>query len=608
MKINKLLRMLLASLVLLLGLGAAGAWADEGDPSGRVARLSVAEGKVSFQPSGEQDWSEPVINRPLTTGDRLYADQGARAELEVGPFVVRLGQATDVTIANLNDQIMQLGLSQGALEVTVYDMPAGNSVEIDTPNGALIIQQPGSYRVDTAADGNSSEVVVNNGALQISAGDLSQTVQSGQAVQLSGTGPVTATLVSMPARDEFDAWYEGRDRQVQSSPSVRAVGRDVPGCDDLDRAGRWEDSPEYGRVWYPSVAPDWVPYRFGHWAFIEPWGWTWVEDEPWGYAPFHYGRWAHIGPLWAWVPGPIMARAVYAPALVAFVGGPRFGIGIGFGVQAWFPLGPREPFVPWYHYGPTYVRRVNVNVTNINVTNINVTNINYVNRQRAVTAVSGDVFRGGQPVARGLVRVNPEQIQRAEVIAHPGVNPTPRSVLGPRVVTPPPVRTVRFNPTPAGRAAAAATFQRPLAPQTPGTVPRNNTMTVRPPVNSPRAGGTEPQVMRVPTQNPQETYRPNSTPYEPRDMVRPGGAPPNTPPRNVFTRTAPSPTNAPFSARQDAYSSHPGRPLEPQQMNNVRSGRPAGPSQDKETLPHAPRSSPPPREQSKPAPSEGKRH
>jgi hypothetical protein len=55
----------------------------------------------------------------------------------------------------------------------------------------------------------------------------------------------------------------------------------------------------------------------------------------------------------------------------------------------------------------------------------------------------------------------------------------------------------------------------------------------------------------------------------------------------MYTRNAPAPTNAPFAARQDAYSSHPGRPLEPQQMDNLRAGKPAGPMQDKEAIPHS---------------------
>ena len=529
----KTLRSLFALIVLfsLAGLLTQTASADEGDPPGRVARLSLANGKVSFQPSGETQWSEASVNRPVTTGDRFYTDQGARAELEVGPFAVRLSEATDVTMATLNDQLMQLGVGQGTLRVTVYELPANNSVEIDTPNGALTIERAGSYRVDTAADGNSTQVTVNVGSLQISAGDLSKHLESGQAVQLTGTGPVAASSVSEPHPDEFDKWCAGRDQHVEKSASAQKVGPAVPGSEDLDVYGHWGNAPDYGPVWYPaSVPPDWVPYRYGHWVFIEPWGWTWVEAEPWGYVPFHYGRWAHIGPVWAWVPGPVVVRPVYAPALVAFVGGEGFGVGVGVGVQAWFPLGPREPFLPWYHYGPGYMRGMNV----VNVTTV--TNIHYMNREVAVTAVNGEVFRGGQPVEGGLVRVPREQLAHAEVIPHPEVAPTGRAVFGARAVAPPPVRTARFGaPRPASAGAGAGSQMEAASP---------------------------------------------------RGVAHPGG-PPSTPFPHVFSRNAPAAPNAPFAARREAYASHPGRPLEPQQMNNVRAGKPAGPMKDKEIPSHS---------------------
>lgn len=511
--------------------------ADEGDPPGRVARLSIVQGKVSFQPSGETDWSEASVNRPVTTGDRLYTDQGARAELEVGPFAAHISEGTDITLANLTDQLMQLGVGQGTVRVTVYKMPENNSVEIDTPNGALVLETAGSYRVDVAADGNSTQVTVNAGTLQISAGDLSQTLQSGQAVTLTGTDPVMSSSLSVPPPDDFDKWCAARDRRVEESTSAQQVGPDVPGSEDLDSSGQWTTEPDYGTVWIPaSVSPSWVPYRNGYWAFIEPWGWTWVEAEPWGYAPFHYGRWVHIGLGWAWVPGPVLARPVFAPALVAFVGGP----GLEVGVQAWFPLGPREPFLPWYHYGPHYIRAINV----VNVTDIAA--VHYMNRQVAVTAVPEEVFRSGQPVARGMVRVAPEQLAGAQVVPHPEVNPTDRAVFGGKAVVAPPIRAARFG------VAAPAVPEVAATPRVPAT--------------------------------------------EPRDVGRTGG-PPNTEFPHVFTRSAPATPTVPFAARQDAYASHPGRPLEPQQMNNLREGKPAGPMQDKEAIPHAAK------EPSKPAPA-----
>jgi uncharacterized protein DUF6600 len=125
------------------------------------------------------------------------------------------------------------------------------------------------------------------------------------------------------------------------------VSQDVVGYDDLDDYGDWRDDPDYGHIWYPNrVSAGWAPYREGHWDWISPWGWTWVDDSPWGYAPYHYGRWVVIGGRWGWVAGPVAVRAVYAPALVVFIG--AGGIGFG-GNVGWFPLRPREVYVPSYH-------------------------------------------------------------------------------------------------------------------------------------------------------------------------------------------------------------------------------------------------------------------
>ena len=73
--------------------------ADENPPA-RAARFSYLKGKVSFQPAGQDQWSEATLNFTVTTGDRLYTDKGARAELEVGPYTVRLAEQTDLIATN----------------------------------------------------------------------------------------------------------------------------------------------------------------------------------------------------------------------------------------------------------------------------------------------------------------------------------------------------------------------------------------------------------------------------------------------------------------------------------------------------------------------------
>jgi len=150
-----------------------------------------------------------------------------------------------------------------------------------------------------------------------------------------------------------------------------------------------------------------------------------------------------------WAPGRMVAgiRPVYAPALVAFVGGPRFsvavGIGGGVGVAAWFPLGPGEVYRPAYHVSEVYVRNVNI----VHVTNVNVTNVRYVNQNvaGAVMVVPHTAFASGRPVAAAAVVVRPGAIGQAEVIETARVAPTREAVLGhggPMIAHAPPARFV----------------------------------------------------------------------------------------------------------------------------------------------------------------------
>jgi hypothetical protein len=532
------------------------------NPPARVARVSYLKGNVSFLRAGLDQWSQASLNFPVTTGDRIYTDHDARAELEVGSSAVRLSESTDLTVTNLSDQVMQLSLEQGTVRLSIYDFTSGNTVEVDTPNGALTIQDRGKYRVETDPSGATTLVAVFSGSLEISNEDISQTLRAGEAARLMGQDPQQVESVPMPAPDHFDEWSDERDRRIESSGSAKYVNPYTPGFSDLDEYGHWAEVADYGPVWYPVVAAGWVPYRFGHWAWIDPWGWSWMEDEPWGFCPFHFGRWALIGSVWGWIPGPFGVVPVYTPALVAFLGGPGFGINID--LVGWFPLGPVDPFFPWYHYTGDYLRVVNItNVRNVtNITNVlnatDVHNIHYAYRTVATTAVPKDVFSSGQPVAHHAVKLSPQQLERAQVTPHPSVNPTPRAAIPGKPVHPPPVR----NPNPVAAARVTRGVGRGVAPSAPpearNVPPHENAGRPAPPEASKR---TEPR-------------------------TRPPVSAPRIPP-HVIARTPPPPPVVPFEQRRPAMVEHPGRPLEPPQVDDLRAGRPVGPMRDREFPPHA---------------------
>src|SRR5262249_1546997 len=85
------------------------------DPPSRVARLSHTDGSVSFNPAGTDDWVAAVINRPMTTGDKLWADNGARAELHIGSASLRIGSTTGFSFLNLADTVSQIHVTAGTL-------------------------------------------------------------------------------------------------------------------------------------------------------------------------------------------------------------------------------------------------------------------------------------------------------------------------------------------------------------------------------------------------------------------------------------------------------------------------------------------------------------
>jgi len=571
---------------------------DQDDPPSRVARLGYMEGSVSFQPAGENEWVQAVPNRPMTTGDKLWADRDSRAEVQLGSSMIDLGSSTGFSFLNLDDHTVQMEVTAGALNVRVWHLDRDTNFEIDTPNQAFTITEPGRYRVETSENGDYTVVTIREGAGESSGNGQSYTLHSGQRTTFRGTTSLNADVEQIGPPDDFVAWSDRREHRYNDSPSARYCSRQVVGFEDLDENGDWQPSPQYGNVWYPHVHPGWAPYHDGHWAWIDPWGWTWVDDAPWGYAPFHYGRWVNVYGRWGWVPGPPEVRPVYAPALVVFVGGHPGG---GSNV-AWFPLGPREVYVPAYRVSPGYVNRVNVSNTTVNqttVTNVynttivnNNTTINrvtYVNQNvhGAVAAMPQRAFASAQPVARNKVQVNPRELRNAPVMARAAVQPAPQAVLGPhanearRAAAPPPTvanRQVFAKTAPPPPPPAFAARQQILAQHPGQPIARQELAKMAAPT---RPGGpAEPRVRVVspskPATPPPDSNQPGTRPGAPPAANAPGrlGQPQ---PENERMNNQPGNRPAESPARNDRSALAPNnRPAQPAPSQPAPNNRPEG--------------------------------
>jgi len=572
---------------------------QQDDPPTRVARLGFIEGSVSFQPAGQDDWVQAVPNRPMTTGDKLWADQGSRAELQLGSAVIRLSENTGVSFLNLDDHNVQLQLSSGAVNVRVRRLDPDDDFEIDTPNLAFTVSEPGRYRLNASEDGTYTVVGLRDGGGQATGNGQTYTLHGGQQGTFSGTDSLDADVEDIGGPDPFDDWAYARDRRYDESPSAHYLAWNVVGYEDLDANGDWRDDPSYGHVWFPHIEAGWAPYHTGHWDWIPPWGYTWVDDSPWGYAPFHYGRWVSLGGRWGWIAGPPAVQAVYAPALVVFIGGGPGGWG---GNVGWFPLGPREVYVPPYQVSRGYMNQVNISNTTVNVTTVTnvynttiinksttITNITYANRgvQGAVMVVPQHSFASAQPLAHAAVAVNAQQLASASVSARVAVVPTPQAVLGARAATaghvsaPPAAvmnRAVVAKRTPPPPPVPFAKQQQALAAHPGQPVAPRELQSLRPT----GAAAPRPTVKVAPPGKPATPTvgHPANQPGQPnagRPGQPPANQPANRPPSNQPPNRSPSNQPAYRPPAQQAPAPHPVAPAEPNRPPATQPNRPTPP-------------------------------
>ncbi len=560
------------------------------DPPARVGRLSQVSGVVSFHSSDADQWAPAVLNDPVTSGDAFWTEPNARSEIRVGSTALHMDTATELEMTVLDDHQLQATLPQGTINLRILRIANGDSYSVATPRGTVMITSPGTYHIAAGTDTDPTDVAVLEGEAQFLGTTSSLRLTRGEAGIVSGTDTMSYDIQeAQPTPFDNSVLVAERREEV---PPPRYVSPEMTGAEDLADHGTWQSDTSYGQVWYPQAVPaDWAPYRYGHWAWVSPWGWTWIDDQPWGFAPFHYGRWAYIGNRWGWCPGTVVARPVYAPALVTFIGGAGWNLSLSIGAEravGWFPLAPREVYVPSYPASVNYVRQVNVtnvrnvtNITNTTINNVNVTNVNYANR-RFATVVPQTALATSRPVSKAVLNVPQNSIASAPVSRH-GAPITPEAAAA--TGRPAAVAAARSVAAaePRGRAQTAsapgapppqrqaatgnAPLATPAAPASPGppiAKPRTTANAEPAPAQTTPNASKSAQGAAAPgaAGTPHATPAPGAAPGPPirHDATRtPGQLPPmhgNAAPQNATTEK-PAPEKAPQGAAPSVASPGP---------------------------------------------------
>jgi len=571
--------------------GAAAVGAAETPPESEVRatertppRLSFISGEASFWRPGAENWAPARVNTPQAPGDVLYTGPGANLELEIGPRAfVRAGAGTQLGLESHEPDFLQIKVTAGHASLDLRELPTGHTVELDTPHAAFTVERTGYYRVDVGQDTTSFSARRGGQAMLASPGAPPVMIAAGQQVAVTGADSPRVETAAAPELNDWDRWNYARTDYLLHAASARYVPPGVYGVRELDHHGSWRLVADYGPVWVPhAVPPGWVPYSTGRWIFDPYYGWTWVDDAPWGWAPYHHGRWVFVDRAWAWAPGPIVVRPVYAPALVGF-----FGVSVSVGRPlGWVALSWGEPLIPWWGRvgfigrpwwagwgGPRVVNNVVIHRTTVvNVTNINV----YRNASvgRAVVAVPAERF--------GRDHVAPARVALADVdqlvpLRGPlSVKPVPASLV--------PATGPALRPPEAVQKRSVVATRAPRAPRAPLGVEAADV--------SPAVGGSPPPRL-VPA--PSRAAAPPASPAHPQAgrldaPDRPRPAQPSQPPRvesprrveprQSEDRAAPAETARPPRPPQSTGPEGAVRPEPPRsegRPGRMEGGRPSGP-------------------------------
>src|SRR5213083_49781 len=199
------------------------------DPPSRVGRLSYLSGSVSFRPGDVDDWTDATINYPLHNGDHLWTDSDARAEITVGSSAFRLAPQSAFGFLALDDRTVQVRLAQGSLNVRVRDLDDSESLEIDTPSGAVALLRSGVYRVDVDSTGDTTSVTVRQGEAEVTAAGSAFPVRNKQTAVIAGRDSPSYDVQDAIRSDDFEEWCESRNRRSDDSRSTQYVSRGVIG-------------------------------------------------------------------------------------------------------------------------------------------------------------------------------------------------------------------------------------------------------------------------------------------------------------------------------------------------------------------------------------------
>ena len=263
-----------------------------------AARIQRVDGEVAFSDSlpntGATDanavWVAATPNQPFSAGDRIYTRDNSRTSLAFGGRnFARLDPNTSLDVVSLGDRRTQLALRDGSAMFDVGYLAPNELFEVATPNGAVNFEQPGLYNL--GFDNNGGVLVsVLSGLARVVGQSGSGEINKGEMLTLLGQAASELALSRLNNQDagyqvndyyryqypdSYDGRYSTYDAYLSDpyyydpyrrNASYQYASSTIPGINDLDYYGDWQNVDGYGNAWRPRVDSGWVPYQQGQWT------------------------------------------------------------------------------------------------------------------------------------------------------------------------------------------------------------------------------------------------------------------------------------------------------------------------------------------------------
>jgi hypothetical protein len=300
----------------------------------RYARLGEFSGPVEVQLQPADSWMPAQRNLPLPELAWIRTGAAARVEIEFDDGSVwRLGpqsqgEISDSTRLSTGQRVTLLSLDRGLAYFTGQPGP-NDSLSLAVPGAQAVFTRAAKLRLE--ALGDWSQISVLEGSVRFSSPAAEMDLREGLCARVEPGNREQFLLERKIPGLDLDAWSAERDKLAASTTAQHHVVQHY-GLVDLDAAGTWVDTEQFGAVWKPKTADGWLPFQKGRWRWYDTLGFTWVSDEPWGWLPYHYGRWSVSKTLgWFWAPS---VSQTFKPGEVFWL--------LGAQVAGWGPLAPGE--------------------------------------------------------------------------------------------------------------------------------------------------------------------------------------------------------------------------------------------------------------------------